>query len=392
MERRWEIDMLRGVMLVMMFCTHLPTRFANPLGQPLGYISAAEGFIVLSAFMAGMVYSRQAERNGIPAMRRAFFNRVLTVYACQAALLIFLFSAVAALALKLDQAALRGLLDYYFRNPPAALIGALLLIYNPPLLDILPLYIVLMLISPFVLAWGMRHGWSGIFVLSLALWACAQFQFSAMLYGELVALTGFPVPFSETGAFETYAWQLLWIFGLWMGAATRKPQRERKRFPPQLVLAAAIYTGVFLVWRHVAGQIPDPSDAGHLINRLFDKWHLGPLRLINFFALLVLILHYGDRIKARLPRIRFLESLGAASLPVFCGHLVFVLLALGIAGEYKPGRPVWMDLALLASGLATLHAIARFTLCLNGASRAAREAPAPTCPDAPAAAGKIGPP
>jgi hypothetical protein len=384
MERRWEIDMLRGVMLVMMFCTHLPTRFAGPLGQPLGYVSAAEGFIMLSAFMAGMVYSRQAEKNGIPAMRRAFFNRVVTIYACQATLLIFLFSAVAALALKLDQAALTGLLDYYFKNPRAALAGALLLVYNPPLLDILPLYIVLMLISPFVLAWGIKYGWMGIFVLSAALWACAQFKFSEMLYGKLVSLTGFPVPFSETGAFETYAWQLLWTFGLWMGVRRKGAQQNRKPFPAPLVIAAAMVAAICFVWRHVAGQIPVTGDVDHLINRLFDKWHLGPLRLMNFFSLLVLVLHYADWLKAHVPRMRFLENLGAASLPVFCTHLVFVLLALGVAGEYRPGRPLWIDLLLLASGLATLYAAARVTLHLGKARRtplSVRTVPMPVCPD-----------
>jgi hypothetical protein len=386
MERRWEIDMLRGVMLVMMFCTHLPTRFASPLGQPFGYVSAAEGFIMLSAFMAGMVYSRQAEKNGIPAMRRAFFNRVVTIYACQATLLIFLFSAVAALALKLDQAALTGMLDYYFKNPSAALAGALLLVYNPPLLDILPLYIVLMLLSPFVLAWGIKHGWKGILIVSTALWTCAQFKFSEMLYGKLVSLTGFPVPFSETGAFETYAWQALWTFGLWMGARTKGPQQNRKpfAFPAPLVIAAAMVTAICFVWRHVAGQIAVPGDVGYLINRLFDKWHLGPLRLINFFSLLVLVLHYADWLKAHVPRMRFLENLGAASLPVFCTHLVFVLLALAVAGEYRPGRPLWIDLLLLASGLATLYATARVTLRLGKATRtplAVHKVPVPVCPN-----------
>ena len=54
MNRRWELDLLRGFMLVMMFTTHMPTRFSDKLGQPFGYVSAAEGFVMLSAFMAGI--------------------------------------------------------------------------------------------------------------------------------------------------------------------------------------------------------------------------------------------------------------------------------------------------------------------------------------------------
>jgi len=53
--RRWELDALRGLMLVAMTLTHMPTRFSDPAGQPLGFVSAAEGFVMLSAYMAGSV-------------------------------------------------------------------------------------------------------------------------------------------------------------------------------------------------------------------------------------------------------------------------------------------------------------------------------------------------
>ena len=366
MSRRWELDLLRGIMLVMMFCTHLSTRFSDPLGQPLGYVSAAEGFVMLSAFMAGLIYSRCAEKDGLRAMRRALIHRTLTVYVCHAALLLFLFSAVAALAVALNQPALTGLLDYYLSHRWAALPDALLLIYNPPLLDILPLYIVLLLASPFILSWGMRRGWTRVFILSGALWACAQFHVSEMLYDKLAWLTAFSVPFSETGSFEACAWQFLWVFGLWMGTAAAKGTlKERKPFPTQLVVAAVLIGAVGFAWRHLAGQVPIPGESTHIINRLFDKWHLGPLRLLDFFALIVLVLQVGDWLAAHLPRIRFLEDLGAASLPVFCAHLVFVLLALSLTGQYTPGRPLWIDVLLLAIGLATLYATARISLRRN---------------------------
>jgi hypothetical protein len=76
-SRRWELDALRGLMLVMMLSTHLPTWFAVPSGQPLGFVSAAEGFVMLSAYMAGLVYTQRAMREGIPAMRCAFLRRAI---------------------------------------------------------------------------------------------------------------------------------------------------------------------------------------------------------------------------------------------------------------------------------------------------------------------------
>eukprot|EP01036_Dinobryon_divergens_P042909 gene42909-57058_t len=90
MKRYWEIDALRGLMLVLMTVTHLPTRLTDPLGQPFGFVSAAEGFVLLSAFVAGLVYSRIGFARGVDSMRQAFWRRVLKVYLCQAAILLFL--------------------------------------------------------------------------------------------------------------------------------------------------------------------------------------------------------------------------------------------------------------------------------------------------------------
>ena len=370
MNRRWELDLLRGFMLVMMFTTHLPTRFSDKLGQPFGYVSAAEGFVMLSAFMAGLIYTGRAMKAGVPAMKKAFFKRVTTVYACHATLLLFLFSAIAALGLKLDQPALTNLIGFYLSDPWTALPGALLLIYNPPLLDILPLYILLLFASPFVLAFAMQRGWAGVFSVSIVLWACGQFPLSQALYGILTHHTGLRVPFSETGSFETLSWQFLWLFGLWMGAATAQGRlNHRKPFPQPLLIAAILVALVCLVWRHTAGQIPVPGDAGSLLNHLFDKWKLGPLRMLNLFALLVLIMHFGPRFSERLPRIGFLEKLGSASLPVFCMHLVVVLAALSIAGQYRPGRPLLLDLLMMAAGLAALYATALITLYIDREER-----------------------
>jgi hypothetical protein len=361
MNRRWELDLLRGLMLVLMFITHLPTRFSSMLGQPFGYVSAAEGFVMLSAFMAGMVYTSKAERDGIPAMRNAFLARALKIYACHAALLLLLFTVIAALGISRDEPALKNLIGFYLEQPLAGLTGGLLLIYNPPLLDILPLYIMLMLVSPIVLERGLTHGWGGILTVSIVLWAVSQFDVSESMYDAFVSVTDLQVPYKETGAFETFAWQCLWILGLWMGALTATGQmKDRKPFSPALITACLAVAIPLLVWRYIAGQVPVEGES--IINHLFDKWHLGPFRLLNFFALLVLIMHFGEWLKAHVPPLRFLQTLGAASLPVFCMHLVVVLLALSVYGESTPERAVWTDLMLLFGGLACLYVVALITL------------------------------
>ncbi len=103
---------------------------------------------------------------------------------------------------------------------------------------------------------------------------------------------------------------------------------------------------------------------------MFDKWHLGPLRLINLLALLVLVMHYSDWLKQHAPRWRPLETLGKAALPVFCAHLVVALLALAMFGASRPGRPGSVDALILFVGFYALWVVARLSLARD--RRAAR--------------------
>jgi len=355
--RLWELDAVRGLMLVLMLSTHLPTKFAIPTSQPFGFVSAAEGFVLLSAYMAGLVYTQRYMRDGITAMHKAFLRRALVVYACQAACLVFLFTLIAVLGLAIPQPDVQHLMWYYLQQPTTALLSALALIYNPPLLDILPIYVIFMLISPWVLSIGLRHGWRTILTVSGLLWFATQFGLSQYLYSWLVDLTGLPVPFSETGAFETFGWQLLWIFGLWLGSThARVPAEERRPFPRVLVVGAALVAGTFFIWRHLTGQAPFPD--GEAINFLWDKWHLAPMRLLNVFALVVLAMHYNGWLKQHMPRVRFLETMGQSSLSVFCAHLVLVLLALCVVGVATPARSSWVDAVLYIGSVIVLYGVA----------------------------------
>lgn len=253
MTRRWELDALRGLMLVLMTVTHLPTRLSSPLGQPFGFVSAAEGFVLLSAYMAGLVYGGMARKRGIDAMRLAFWRRALKVYACHAAMLLFLFTVIAAVGLRIDEPAVKDLISYYLAHPLPALLAGLLLIYKPPLLDILPMYILFMLTSPWVLAHGLRGGWRAVMVASLGMWLLAQFGLGHWVYDGTVRLTGLAVPFHETGAFSTFSWQFLWVLGLWMGASRTEAAPLPFVFPRWAVTLAVLVAVACLVWRHAVG-------------------------------------------------------------------------------------------------------------------------------------------
>ncbi len=355
---------MRGLMLVLMTLTHLPTVLAGPTGQPLGFVSAAEGFVLLSAYMAGLVYSTKADTQGPAAMKSAFFKRALKLYACQLALLLFAFTVIAAIGMLDREDAVMSLLGFYLEQPALALISASLLLYNPALLDILPIYIVFMLVSPLLLLHGSQQGWRGVMALSLLLWFGAQFGLGPALHGLAADWLHLPLRYPDMGAFETLGWQFLWVFGLWLGTVHSQPGHVPTRFPHWMVGAALALALVSFVWRHAVGQVPVPN-SGSPINLMFDKWHLGPLRLLNVMALLVLAMHFAPWLKRHMPRWRPLETLGQASLPVFCAHLVVALLALAMFGAARPGRPWSVDLLILFVGFYTLWVVARVSQALD---------------------------
>jgi len=357
MTRRLDIDALRGLMLVLMTFTHLPTRFASPLGQPLGFVSSAEGFVFLSAFMCGWIYSERAKRDGLSRMRRALWQRAAALYTCQIALLVFLLTIVAGIARAYGQTAITDLISFFSKDPATALTAGLALVYNPPLLDILPMYVVLLAATPLLLSFGLRRGWWPIIVISAALWTLAQFGAGRALYQAIADSIGLDMPVTETGAFSLLAWQFLWVGGLWMGSL--KSGEGELTAPHWAVLPAIGIAAVCLIWRHVAGQVPFPHATGHALNALFDKWQLAPLRVVNFLALLVLALRFGPWLARRVP-LRFLARLGAASLPVFCAHLVICLLALATLGNHYEHRSWAVDIVLVIGAFAALYAVAEF--------------------------------
>jgi len=80
----------------------------------------------------------------------------------------------------------------------------------------------------------------------------------------------------------------------------------------------------------------------------------------------IVAVRFGPAFMRRIPRLQWLEDLGSASLPVFCAHLVAVLLVLAVYGDSQTARPWWGDVALLAAVFGWLHGVARATLWWDG--------------------------
>ena len=355
-RRQPELDALRGLLLIGMTLTHLPTHASYYSYQPLGFVAAAEGFILVSALLTGRIYGRIFEKQGIGSVIRKLGSRATKLYSYHLALLAVAFTVVAAIAVHTQQPALQGLLDFYLVHRAAAVWSSVALIYCPPLLDILPMYIAFLLLTPLPLYIGRRWGWRLALAPSAMIWLAAQFGLRETIYAHVVRWTGLSVPLQNLGAFNLYAWQFLWIFGLWMGAGAT--ERVARRLTSRWMVAISfLVTAAFFVMRfHLL-----PYFSAHPVDQgptwlLFDKWHLGVLRMLNFAALGVLFAAARPYL-ARWLAVQPLVLLGKSSLEVFCVHLLFCFGALSLVGD-GAGAPVGRQLGIIIITFTGLYTVA----------------------------------
>jgi len=84
---------------------------------------------------------------------------------------------------------------------------------------------------------------------------------------------------------------------------------------------------------------------------MFDKWHFGVIRLINFAAVAALLIRFQSILKPL--AVRPLVMLGQASLQVFCVHLLFTFAGLTLLGNATM-LTAWQQVALLAATLGAM--------------------------------------
>jgi hypothetical protein len=345
-----ELDILRGFLLLWMTLTHLPTAASIVSNQTFGFVSGAEGFIFLSAFMVGQLEQRMEEKRGRIWALRDLVRRTVRVYLYHAALLAIAFIVLAPIGVHFHRLAIQNLLSFYIADPKHAVIAAALLEYRPSLLDILPMYVVFLAITPVAREIARRWSWEPVVYASFGVWVVAQFGLRAWIYRH-VNLFGLNVPESSTGAFDLYAWQLLWIVGLALGSIVfgARPESGR-RIPDWLWKICLPIAIVFLLLRYSPlDRWMNPEVYGWLI----DKWHLGPSRIINFSAVAILVVRFGAPI-ARLPFIAPLYLLGQASIEVFSLHVLCCLAGHSLSEDADPTQPWWQQTILLVVTISAL--------------------------------------
>jgi hypothetical protein len=349
LRRRPELDALRGLFLVWMTFAHMPTHFSDLVNQPFGFVSSAEGFVFLSAMLVSHVYLRDAIEN-VSGVIVKLWRRTLKIYGYHLLMLAFAFTIAAVFATKTHRPAIYNLINFYLAHPKTAILGGVLLIYCPPLLDILPMYVLFLFLTPIALAVGVRYGWRWVLGGSAALWIAAQFGLREVVHAWVVRVTHLAIPLQETGAFNLFAWQAVWIAGLWLGAKSAQEEMPLKRVPGYVVAGCGAVCVFFLgVRHHWLGSLLTQESLGISL----DKWQIGPMRVVNLAAVLI-VCYWMRRYLVRLISIEPFLTLGKASLQVFCAHVFFVFVGLALLYEDAPqlhGARAYGILSLTFAGL-----------------------------------------
>src|ERR1700730_4359310 len=328
MGRRLELDAVRGLMLVWITLSHLPTIASTLVNQPFGFVSAAEGFIFLSALFTGRIYYRMVQHDGYGPMTLKLWSRTLRLYGYHALLLAFAFLVAVPIAARGDRPGLHNLLDFYFiAGAKQSITEAALLIYRPPLLDILPMYIIFLVFTSAALLLAPRIGWKPILWSALVVWMCAQFGFRQSEHAFMSKIVPTHIPLNEMGSFDLWAWQFLWIAGIWLGVRWGQGDLPIETWAKRAIMPAVlIATPLFALRRALEHGVQLGS-----YELLFDKWHLGPIRSLNFIAVAVILIVAQPELKPL--AIRPLVLMGQSSLQVFCVHLLFCFAGLTLLGN-----------------------------------------------------------
>ena len=316
MKRLIELDILRGFLLLMMVVNHSPSSLRVFTDQPVGFFSTAEGFVFVSAFLAGVLFQRRSEKLGFGAAFAATISRAFRIY--RAHLVTLLFAFVVGGVLLAELPGMQHLLNEYFKNPLAATSASLALAFQPPLMDILPMYILLSLLTPCLFWAGERWGWRRVLFLSIGIWVVSQFRVRDMLVASMQDFS-----FVSLGPFDLLSWQLLWTGGVFFGKSVheRKPL-FRLSFAAEMFLLILAIGFLGLRWYTIALQV-DPSKEFWFL----DKWHLGPLRVLNFVVVTWVVAKFLPQLQRLEIPLHPLAAVGRNMLPIFscqiCVSLVF---------------------------------------------------------------------
>lgn len=357
------IDFWRGLALVMIYINHIPgTVYSNLTLRSYSISDAAELFVFLAGCSMSFVLGSPERRSSVMTIVSKLLRRAYDLWMAQIVVMSLAIAMLGAAALWVNDPLL---LEWHNAGPAfydtvRSSVGIVLLTYQIGYFNILPMYVVLLLVAPVFLLLARQNR-------RLAL-GC-----SVALY-LYVLVVGIPLPSWPTeGAwfFNPLSWQLLMVIGLIGTDLVRNNQNARdwivRAFP---VGAALVLIGAFITqleYRPDPMTVPEPR-----MLFLFDKMYLSPIRILNMVALAVTFYGAFAYIAPRVPLLAgYLCRLGRNSLAVFAVLSLLALLSQII--RYLIDGGFLLDTALVVSGILILGLVAWLGEFDSG--RAARSQP-----------------
>src|ERR1700733_8611365 len=237
-ERDLRLDLFRGVALWLIFLDHIPENIVSWLTiRNYGFSDATEIFIFISGYTAAFVYGRAMRQRGFVLATARILRRAWQIYVAHIFLFTIFMAEIAYVAATFENplyAEEMKILDF-LKQPDITIFQALLLKFKPVNMDVLPLYIVLLLLFPPALFLLLRRP-------NVALAA------SAVLYAATWKFD-FNLPAYPVGVwfFNPFAWQLLFVFGAWCALGGAEKLSGVLRSPIILAIAIAYLLFAFFI-------------------------------------------------------------------------------------------------------------------------------------------------
>ncbi len=364
-RRDLRIDLLRGLAIIFVVVNHLnvPSAYHLVSQEAIGPVSGAEMFVALSGVVLALVYRERAERSvrkeaTLPVWLRARKLYVTALIVVVAAYLVEFLPGVDAKVLTTftDQGVggasgttydLYGGLGGRFPWPlPDYIVGDLLLLQLGPFqFNVMGLYVVLLLVTPFLFAALDRGRLLVVLGLSGTLYALDHVH----------PIRAFPSQFED--AFPLLTWQVLFVLGLVVGWYRAEILRFAGTRPGRAVIGGCVVlflAGMFFSWNnpYLSNEydarlaiIPEPVFYD-LYGRFFERTTLGVGRLLD--VVLVLVVLYAALTAFWRPVAGVLGPvlipLGQATLYVFILHVFFAVVIANVP-VLSQGRVLYGTLA-----------------------------------------------